>query len=88
MHKLTLEVNNKEFDPVTQRRIQEMLGLLNLYLDGPHLSWKANINSYLDVSQGEGKVAHARRIRERTVEALQTKVLPSIAWSTRGLVQR
>lgn len=74
--KLTLEVNNKEFDLVTQRRIQEMLGLLNLYLDGGlHLSWRKT-SILISTSQGEGKVAHARRIRERTVRFLQTEVLP------------
>jgi hypothetical protein len=73
--KLMVEANNKELDLVTQRRIQEMLGLLNLYLDvGLHLSWRKT-SILVSTSQGEGN-AYARSIRERTVKFLQTKVLP------------
>jgi hypothetical protein len=39
--KLTAEIGNKELDLVTRRQIQEITGLLNLYLDGGlDLSWR------------------------------------------------
>ena len=56
--KLMVEANNKELDLVTWWQIQEMLGLLNLYLDaGLHLSWRKTSILVL-MSQREGN-AHA-----------------------------
>jgi hypothetical protein len=69
------EVGNKGLDLVTRRRIQGMLGLLNLYLDeGLNLSWrKASV--VVSKTQGHGD-AHARRVREWTLHFLQTEALP------------
>jgi hypothetical protein len=73
--KLTVEVGNKGLDLVTRRRIQAMLGLLNLYLDdGLLLSWRKT-SVVVSKAQGHGD-AHARRIRKWTVEFLQHGALP------------
>jgi hypothetical protein len=72
---LAVEVGNKELDLITRRRIQGMLGLLNLYLDeGLNLSWR---KASVVVSKAQGcRDTHARRIREWTLQFLQIKVLP------------
>jgi hypothetical protein len=72
---LAAEVGNKELDLITWRRIQGMLGLLNLYLDeGLNLSWR---KVSVVVSKAQGcRDTHARRIREWTLQFLQTKALP------------
>jgi hypothetical protein len=73
--KLTAEMGNKELDLVTQRWIQGMMGLLNLYLDeGLNLSWRKT-SVLVSKAQGCGNT-HARRIREWTLQFLQTKALP------------
>jgi hypothetical protein len=73
--KLMVEANNKELDLVTQQWIQEMLGLLNLYLNmGLHLSWRKT-SILVSTSQREGNT-HAQSIHKRTVKFLQTEVLP------------
>jgi hypothetical protein len=72
---LSAEMGNRELDLVMRHRIQGMLGLLNLHLDeGLKLSWKKT-SAVVSKAQGHGK-AHARRIREWTLEFLQTKALP------------
>jgi hypothetical protein len=74
--KLAVEADNKVHDLVTRRRIQKMLGLLNLYLDdGLTLSWRKT-SVLISKAQGHGK-AHARRICEWAVRFLQTDALPS-----------
>jgi hypothetical protein len=60
---LKVEVVNKERDLVTRRRIQAILGLLNLHLDGGlNLSWRKT-SLVISKAQGHGNT-HARRIRE------------------------
>ena len=69
------KASDKDLDLVTRRRIQGMLGLLNLYLDeGLNLSWK-KASVVVSKAQGRGD-SHARHIREWTVAFLQTKSLP------------
>jgi hypothetical protein len=72
---LKVEVVNKERDLVMRRRIQAILGLLNLHLDGGlNLSWRKT-SLVISKAQGHGDT-HARRIREWTLKFLQTKALP------------
>ena len=73
--KLEGEAGNKELDLVTRRRIQGMMGLLNLYLDEAlNLSWRKS-SAIVSKTQGRGD-AHARCIREWTLQFLQTGTLP------------
>jgi len=72
--KLTVEAGNKRLDLVTRRRIQGMLGLLNLHLDeGLMLSWrKASV--VVSKAQGHGDT-HVRRIHEWTLAFVQRGAL-------------
>jgi hypothetical protein len=73
--KLTAEVDNKLHDLITRRRVQAMLGLLNLYLDeGLSLSWK-KASVFVSKAQGRGD-AHARRIRKWAMAFLKWTDLP------------
>jgi hypothetical protein len=73
--KLAVEIGKKGLDRVTQLRIQGMLGLLHLYLDGGlSLSWRKT-SVVVSKAQGCGHT-HARRIREWVGEFLQSGVLP------------
>jgi hypothetical protein len=73
--KLAGEVSNKQLDLVTRRRIQGMMGLLNLYLDeGLNLSWRKT-SAIISKAQGHGN-AHAQCIRKWTLQFLQTSALP------------
>ena len=72
---LAAEVGNKDLDLVTRRRIQGMMGLLNLYLEeGLNLSWRKT-SMVVSKTQGYGDT-HARRIRKWTLQFLQTNTLP------------
>jgi hypothetical protein len=72
---LKTEVDNKDLDRVTRRRIQGIQGLLNLYLDGGlNQSWR-KISVIVSKAQGNGDT-HARRIREWTLKFLETGDLP------------
>ena len=72
---LAVEVGNKDLDLITWRRMQGMQGLLNLYLDeGLELSWRKTLE-LVSKTQGHG-MTHTRRIREWTVQFLQSKALP------------
>jgi hypothetical protein len=73
--RLKAEVDNKELDLVTRRRIQGICGLLNLYIDGDlNQSWRKT-SVAISKAQGFGNT-HARRIREWTLKFLQTGNLP------------
>ena len=73
--KLAVEIGKKGLDRVTQLRIQGMLGLLHLYLDGGlSLSWRKT-SVVVSKAQGCGHT-HARRIHEWVGEFLQSGVLP------------
>jgi hypothetical protein len=72
---LAVRFNNKALDLVTRWRIQGMTSLLNLHLDGGlGLSWRKT-SVLVSKAQGHGDT-HARRIREWTIQFLQTKSLP------------
>jgi hypothetical protein len=72
---LTVEAGNKECDLITRQRIQEMLGLLNLYLDeGLKLSWRKS-SAIVSKAQGHGDT-QARHIREWTLRFLESSALP------------
>jgi hypothetical protein len=72
---LTVELGNKECDLITRRRIQGMLGLLNLYLDeGLKLGWRKS-SAIVSKTQGHGDT-HARCIREWTLRFLESSALP------------
>jgi hypothetical protein len=72
---LAAKANAKELDLVTRRRIQGMLGHLNLYLDdGLSLGWK-KASVFVSKTQGHGET-HARRIREWNMNFLQSRALP------------
>ena len=72
---LAAKVGNKDLDLVTRRRIQGMMGLLNLYLnEGLNLSWRKT-SVVVSKTQGYGDT-HAQWIREWTLQFLQTNMLP------------
>ena len=63
------EISNKELDLVTWRRIQGMMGLLNLYLDKDlNLSWR-KVSVIISKSQRHGN-AHSPLMHSR-VDSLQ-----------------